>query len=136
MYTTGCLAAIAAIAAIALIPATAAAGGATLKAYPTNVMVNTDTTLSGGGFPAHTTLKLRECGARFWLAPKDSCDTENARTVETNSRGRFKLSFKVQLCPEGEVSGPTQRTCYIGVLKFGEDTGSLEPAARVLVSYP
>ena len=30
----------------------------------------------------------------------------------------------------------TERTCYIGVVKFGEDTGELSPAAKLIVTYP
>jgi hypothetical protein len=128
------------LAAVAVAPAAVAqSASATEKvsARPTHVMVNTDTTITGSGFPAHAMIPLRECGVKFWLAPNDPCNTENAITVETNRMGRFKTSFEAQLCPEGKPARqPTTRICYIGVLSFGEDTGMLEPAARVLVSYP
>jgi hypothetical protein len=29
-----------------------------------------------------------------------------------------------------------ERTCYIGRVQFGEDTGELLPAAKVIVTYP
>jgi hypothetical protein len=31
---------------------------------------------------------------------------------------------------------PTERTCYIGELVTGEDTGSLVGAAKITVTYP
>lgn len=128
------------LAVVAVAPAALAqAASATerVTARPANLMINTDTTITGSGFPAHTMLSLRECGVKFWLAPNDPCNTENAKTVETNKNGRFKTPFEAQLCPEGKPAHqPTTRICYIGVLSFGEDTGMLDPAARVKVSYP
>ncbi len=134
----GAAGALAATLAIAPIPGAQASSGAKkIKAHPRSVMVNTETTLKGRGFPANTTIQLEECGATFWLAPKNPCDTENAKTVETNAKGRFTTSFAVQLCPEGAHGRkPTSQICYIGVPEFIEDTGMLEPAAKVTVTYP
>ncbi len=131
----GALAALFVIAPVAVAQATA--GTEKLKAHPAEVMVNTDTTIAGSGFPAHTMVSLTECGALFWLAPKYPCITENAETVETDAKGRFKRPFEAQLCPEGmRAHQPTTLICYVGVLQFGEDTGMLEPAAKVKVTYP
>ncbi len=117
--------------------ASAQSGSERIVANPSSVMVNTHTTLRGTGFPAHTMVALKECGTTFWLAPKDPCNANNGKTVETNGLGRFRTSFKVELCPEGEPGEfPTSRICYIGVPRFGEDTGALEPAAKVTVTYP
>jgi hypothetical protein len=135
--TARVLGALAAVAVAPVAVAHAASGTEKVSAYPANVMVNTDTTIKGSGFPAHTMVSLTECGLTFWLAPKDPCNTENAKTVETNANGRFHTLFEAQLCPEGKPARqPTTRICYIGVLSFGEDTGMLEPAAKVKVSYP
>ena len=69
--------------------------------------------------------------------PEEACNTSNAITVETNRYGRFKATFHVELCPEGSAGrGPTKRICYIGRVQFGEDTGELQPAARIFVTYP
>jgi len=131
----GALAAIIAVAPVTV--AHAALGTEKVKAHPADVMVNTDTTITGSGFPAHTMVSLKECGVTFWLAPNDPCNTENAKTVETNAKGRFTTPFEVQICPEGSPARqPNTRVCYIGVLRFGEDTGMLEPAAKVKVGYP
>ena len=135
LRAAGALAAIFAIAPVAV--AQARAGTEKLKAHPAEIMINTDTTIAGSGFPAHTMISLTECGARFWLAPKDPCNTENAETIETNAKGRFKTPFEAQLCPEGKrAHQPTTLIRYVGVLQFGEDTGMLEPAAKVKVTYP
>ncbi len=131
----GALAAI--IAAAPVAAAHAAPGAEKVRAHPADVMVNTDTTITGSGFPAHAKVSLAECGLIFWLAPNYPCNTENAKTLETNAKGRFSTPFEAQLCPEGSPARqPTTRICYIGVLRFGEDTGMLEPAAKVKVSYP
>jgi hypothetical protein len=108
-----------------------------ITARPARVMVSSATSLTGVGFSANTQLQLRECGRVFWIAPEKVCNTGNAITVETNRFGRFKASFHVELCPEGTVGKhPTERTCYIGPVQFGEDTGELQPAVRIVVTYP
>jgi hypothetical protein len=109
----------------------------TITVRPSRVMVSSPTTVSGAGFPANSLLKLRECGRTFWLVPEEPCNTSNAITVKTDRYGHFKATFHVELCPEGKVGkGPTERTCYIGRVQFGEDTGELQPAARISVTYP
>ncbi len=118
--------------------AVAQASSGTLKitAHPHKVMVGTTTGLKGKGFPANTTLELRECGATFWMAPADPCLGEGV-SVTTNGKGKFQTSFPVGLCPEGEATNkPTQRICYVGELVAGEDTASLAAAARLVVTYP
>ena len=100
-------------------------------------MINTDTTIAGSGFAPHTMVTLTECGATLWLAPNEPCNTENATTVETNAKGRFKTPFEAKLCPEGKrAHQPTTVICYIGVKHYVEDVGKLEPAAKVKVTYP
>ena len=52
-------------------------------------------------------------------------------------KGRFETTFDVGLCPEGEPHGKlTQRVCYVGELRLGEDTGELVGAAKLIVTYP
>jgi hypothetical protein len=133
--TAGALATIIAIAPVAV--AHAAPGAEKLMAHPKSVMINTDTTIAGSGFPAHTMVSLTECGATSWLAPNEPCNTENATTVETNAKGRFKTPFEMQFCPEGKhAHQPTTVICYVGVRYYIEDVGKLEPAAKVKVTYP
>jgi len=135
-----CLLGAAATVAAVVVPcacAIAMSGSAKLTAHPKNLMVNTDMTVVGSGFPAHAKVSLRECGMTFWLAPNDPCNTENGETVEANGKGRFRTSFKVQVCPESEFGrAPTQRICYIGVPRAAEDAVHLEPAVKFKVSYP
>jgi hypothetical protein len=117
--------------------AQAAGGGPHIMAKPHKVMVNTTTLLKGKGFPANTTIQLRECGRTFWLAPEEPCLSGNATSVTTDARGRFQTSFEVGLCPEGEQIGHrTERLCYVGELETGEDTGRLVGAGKLQVSYP
>ncbi|GEM_PF-2249240 len=109
----------------------------TITAKPHSAMVNTEITLRGRGFPKHTTVRLRECGRRFWLDPQVPCNGENEVSATTGAMGRFTTTFKVEVCPEGEpLEVITQRICYIGVPEFGEDTGTLDPSVEVTVSYP
>jgi hypothetical protein len=99
-------------------------------------MVNATTTLKGAGFPANSVIELAECGRTFWLAPSYPC-LEHEQAVTTDRHGRFRATFTAGLCPEGEPGKmPTERTCYIGELVSGEDTGSLVGAAKITVSYP
>jgi hypothetical protein len=99
-------------------------------------MVNATTTLKGAGFPANSVVELAECGRTFWLAPSYPC-LEHEQAVTTDRHGRFRATFTAGLCPEGEPGKmPTERTCYIGELVSGEDTGSLVGAAKITVSYP
>jgi hypothetical protein len=129
--------AIGVLAAPSLLAQATTTTGPTITAKPSHVMVSTATALAGTGFPADSRLQLRECGRRFWLAPKEPCNTSNAITVETNRNGRFRATFHVELCPEGSAGKmPTERICYIGRVQLGEDTGGLQPAARIIVTYP
>jgi hypothetical protein len=125
---------------IALVPvavAQAAPGAEKLMAHPRSVMINTDTTILGRGFPANSTVTLTECGATFWIVPNEVCNTENVTTVETNKKGGFKTPFEMKLCPEGKhARQPTTVICYVGVQSFVEDTGMLKPAVKVKVTYP
>jgi hypothetical protein len=108
-----------------------------ITAKPSHVMVSGATTLTGTGFPAGSRVQLSECGRTFWLAPEQPCNTDNTITVETNRYGRFKATFHVELCPDASVGKVvTERTCYIGRVQFGEDTGELQLAARIIVTYP
>jgi hypothetical protein len=128
---------IAALAASLVAAPSLAHAAPTITAKPSHVMVSSATALTGAGFVANSRLHLRECGRRFWLVPEEPCNTSNAITVETNRYGRFKATFHVELCPEGRVGKvPTERICYIGRVQFGEDTGELQPAARIIVTYP
>jgi Neocarzinostatin family len=126
------------LAAVPVSAASAAAKQPSLRVHPRSAMVNTDVMVKGSGFAANADVTLAECGATFWIAPAEPCNTENEMTVQTNAKGRFSTSFEVQLCPEpgAPASDPTKRVCYIGVPAFGEDTGMLEPAAKVKVTYP
>ena len=55
----------------------------------------------------------------------------------TNAGGSFTTTMKAEVCPEGMPGKEiTERTCYIGVPKFGEDTGELSPSAKLIVTYP
>jgi hypothetical protein len=129
-------AAAAGLLALAPVQAEAMAGGKVM-AKPHNVMVNTTTTLKGKGFPANTTIQLRECGRKSWLDPAFPCLEENGKSVVTNAHGRFETTFEVRFCPEAErAKKPTTVVCYVGSLAGGEDTGELAGAARLLVTYP
>jgi hypothetical protein len=117
--------------------AQAATSSPKIKANPRSVMVNTETTLTGKGFPANTTITLEECGRTFWLAPEDPCLDEDAKTVKTNAKGNFQTPFRVGVCPEGKrTKKPTQEVCYVGELVTGEDTGSLVGPAKLIVTWP
>jgi hypothetical protein len=107
-----------------------------ITARPHSVMVRATATLKGSGFPANTVVQLEECGRTFWIDPSDPC-IAGEETVTTDRNGRFHATFQVGLCPEGESGKmPTERTCYIGELVNGEDTGSLVGAAKITVTYP
>lgn len=118
------------------VPAQAQAKTPKIDARPRSVMVNATARLKGSGFPASTVVELTECGHTFWLAPSDPC-IGREQAVTTDRRGRFRATFQVGLCPEGEPGRmPTERSCYVGELVSGEDTGSLVGAAKITVSYP
>lgn len=109
---------------------------ARISAKPSSLMVNQSTALRGRGFPKNTSVTLRECASTSWSVPQEPCIEGLAVTVKTNGSGHFATHFKVGVC-EGESSGPTQRTCYIGEPRpSGVDTMELVGAATVQVSYP
>lgn len=108
-----------------------------IKTHAENVMVDHRITLKGKNFPSNFVIHLRECGRTFWLEPNEPCNTVNEATVTTDAKGRFSVSFYVELCPEGEPGEiVTQRTCYIGEPQFGEDTGMLGPVVKIKGTYP
>ncbi len=130
-----------AVLAIVLAPAALAHGGPArppqIKARPTNLMIDTETTLRGKGFPANSTIQIRECGRTSWLVPEDPCNTANTIAVHTDGKGRFAASFKAELCPEGMPGkNITERTCYVGEPLAAEDTERLVGAAKLTVTYP
>jgi hypothetical protein len=130
------LAATIAFAAGAAAPA-GAASAPKIHAKPRKLMVNTDTTLKGAGFAPDERLQIGECGRTFWLAPSTPCLEEDVVEVTTNAKGRFETAFRAGVCPEGErKGGRTEVVCYVGALSFGEDSGELVGAAKILVSYP
>ena len=110
----------------------------TLKASPHNVMVNTDSTISGKGFMPGSSVQLTECSATTWVVPSAPCNTDNTVTVAANNKGKFKTAFKVELCPGGKHGKqPTSEICYVGVSNpSGIDTAELSPYAKVTVTYP
>ena len=73
--------------------------GPKIRAKPHKLMINTDTTLKGKGFPANTTIQLRECGRTSWLAPEDPCLEGNETSVVTDAKGRFQTTFHVGPLP-------------------------------------
>jgi hypothetical protein len=106
-----------------------------LKVKPKDVMVNTSVQVKGSGFAHKASITLRECGRTFWIVPEEPCG--NSVTVHTNSSGRFATTMKAEVCPEGMPGKEiTERTCYIGVPQFGEDTGELSPSVKLIVTYP
>jgi hypothetical protein len=108
-----------------------------ITANPNNLMVNTNTMLTGRHFAPRVTLKLAECGRTSWIVPQHPCDTNNTVTVTTNATGGFMTPFKAELCPGGKRVGPTAERCYIGVPKpSGVDTEALLAAVPITVTYP
>ncbi len=108
-----------------------------ITANPNNLMVNTDTVLTGRNFPPATKLHLTECGKTNWIVPQNPCDTNNTVTVTTGSLGGFRTKFKAELCPGGVRVGPTAVRCYIGVPRpSGIDTITLRAAVKIVVTYP
>ena len=108
-----------------------------ITANPNNLMVNTNTTLTGRHFPPATTLRLVECSRTTWVVTQKPCDTNNTVTVTTSATGGFVTPFKAELCPGGIRVGPTAVRCYIGVPKpSGVDTLTLRAAVPITVTYP
>jgi len=128
----------AAITPLCMTSADAAASSPHITAQPNNVMVDTSIGLTGIRFPAHSTFTIKECSTTAWIAPQDPCSANNAVSVTTNSRGRFRASIKAGVCANGQRGKePTSVICYIGKPQpTGVDTLSLIGAARVTVTYP
>jgi len=109
----------------------------TITANPNNLMVNTDTTLTGRHFAPGETIRLTECSRTTWVVTQHPCDTNNTVTVTTNATGGFTTPFKAELCPGGKRVGPTAVRCYIGIPKpSGVDTVVLKAAVAITVTYP
>ena len=118
-------------------PAQAKGRHGKLKLKPDDVMVNTQVRVKGTGFVPRASITIRECSRTLWIVPEEPCNTGNEVTVQANARGGFVTSMKADVCPEGEPGREiTERTCYLGVAKFGEDTVELSPAAKLIVTYP
>jgi hypothetical protein len=122
--------------------ATAAEAGAVsptppvITVNPNNVMVNTDTMVKGVHFAPGRTLHLVECSQTMWVVPQSPCDSDNSKTVTTNSSGKFRTKMKVEACPSSGQPPGLSETCYIGAEKFGVDTGQLQPYASITVTFP
>ena len=109
-----------------------------ITAKPNNLMVNTNTKLTGRHFPPAATLRLMECSRTTWVVvTQKPCDTNNTVTVTTSATGGFVTPFKAELCPGGIRVGPTAVRCYIGVpTPVGVDTATLRAAVPITVTYP
>jgi len=110
-----------------------------IVARPDNLMVNTDTVLSGSGFAPHHRLLIWECSMKGWIVPLKVCNHPNAVRVRANADGRFTVKFKALVCPEPRRPVPAgfSRTCYVGVPTIqGVDTETLVGAAKLVVTGP
>jgi hypothetical protein len=107
-----------------------------ITVHPNSVMVNTDTVVKGANFAPGRTLQLVECSQTMWVVPQSPCNTDNSKTVTTNSSGKFRTKMKVEACPSGSQPAGLSETCYIGAEKLGIDTGQLEPYASITVTFP
>jgi len=111
-----------------------------IVASPNDVMVNTQITLTGKGFPLHTRLRIKECSSTTWpVVAQNPCDSANKIWVHTRAHGRFSSPFSAELCPRTSTGTDpvTQETCYVGVQEpSGIDTITLVGAAQVIVTYP
>ncbi len=76
-------------------------------------------------------ITLRECGRTFWIVPEEPCNRQRGHRTDERDAASFTTSMKAEVCPEGMPGKEiTERTCYIGVPKFGEDTGELSPVGE------
>jgi hypothetical protein len=109
-----------------------------IVANPNNLMVNTNTTLTGRHFAPETMIRLVECSRTAWVVvAQKPCDTNNTVTIRTSRTGSFTTPFKAELCPHATRVGPTAVRCYIGVPKPGGiDTVTLQPFVAITVTYP
>jgi hypothetical protein len=108
----------------------------TITVNPNNVMVNTETTVSGHNFLPHQKVTLRECSQTTWIVPQNPCDTNNGRIVTANRLGNFVTKMTVEACPRLAVAGLAEQ-CYIGRPRpTGVDTIVLAPNAGIVVTFP
>jgi hypothetical protein len=110
-----------------------------IVARPDNLMVNTDTTLTGTGFPPDRTLTVEECSETTWIVPQNPCATSNIIHVHTTLTGRFRHEMKAEVCPApGSIAPPGfAERCYVGVPRpTGVDVIVLVGAARITVTGP
>ena len=113
----------------------------TIVANPTNVMVDTATTLTGTDFPANATLTIKECSRTTWIVPQDPSATSNVTTVATNANGQFHAKMTAAVCPSTQptpVATPGfVQNCYVGEpLPQGIDTMALVGATAITVTGP
>ena len=100
-------------------------------------MINTNTQLTGSGFPANRALRIEECSTKNWPVMTNACVSNNTIRVTTNAHGRFTATFKAELCGGKRGPFPTSQVCYIGAPHpSGVDTEALVGAARIVVTYP
>ena len=131
-----------AIAGIAVGSATGSAGAVSptpprIAASPNDLMVNTDTTLTGTGFAKHANLIIEECSRTNWVVMGNPCIGSNHVSVTTDAHGKFVTQFRVVLCGGRRGPEPTSQICYIGHPRpNGVDTERLVGAAKVTVTYP
>lgn len=109
----------------------------TITVNPNNVMVNTDTTVTGHNFVPYQRVLLRECSQTSWIVPQNPCDTNNGKTVTANRHGTFVTKMKVEACPAIVVPAGISEQCYIGRPQpTGVDTIELQPYAGIVVTFP
>jgi hypothetical protein len=108
-----------------------------IVAKPNNLMVNSNTTLTGSGFPAKTRFGISECSKTSWVVPQNPCVNANKIVVTTDSNGHFVHTFRVAVCGGKHGKIVTSQICYIGQPHpEGKDTVSLLGPAKVIVAYP
>ena len=108
-----------------------------IAATPHNLMINSNTKLTGSDFPANRGLRVAECSTKNWPVMTNACVSSNAIRVTTNAHGRFTAMFKAELCGGKHGPFPTSQVCYVGVPHpSGVDTETLVGAAKIIVTYP
>jgi hypothetical protein len=126
-----------ALAGVTLDATAAVASGPHIVARPNNLMVNTNTTLTGTGFPVKAKLMIGECAKTSWIAPQNPSVNRNRITVVTDSRGHYVHQFRVTLCGGKRGPTPTSQIRYIGEPHpEGVDRVRLVGPARVVVTFP
>jgi hypothetical protein len=129
-----------AVALIALPEATASAGSQPSPPHivpmPASQMVNHPIKLVGTGFMPNSTLTIKECSRKSWVATQNAC-AKNAIRVATNSHGAFKGTIVADLCPKPGATPRPAETCYVGEpAPSGVDGMKLLGAAQITVTYP